>query len=587
MRIRRIWKSVAPAALTLLFALASSAQTLTRTRVQDVLFNADGSRANGRATVSWKSFTASGGATVTANSVDVKIVQGLLGVDLTPNDGAQPTGTSYRVEYAFENGNRSVETWIVPASASSVSVAAVRVGQAPTAGTVIAQSQVSGLADDLDTKADKDGSNTFSQPQTIREDAPGATNPMLRFEKNDGSHYIGFRLPNLAESTEYALPNSDGLPGHQLTIDGLGSLFWSAAGAGAGAGTAYEILQQDGSSMVQRNVANFMNGFQLSDNVGATRTDIEPMYGTTSGTVTEGDDQRLSDARTPLAHAASHATAGADPMDPVAIGALKRTNDVMVGTLLNEPVLKLQSITGQSAPVQEWRDGNGELLSLITPSGSAFFREMGISAKLGSTVVSQFFQVDGKNRFAFSAVAGVFDVIRYDDNGSFKDRPFRIFRDGNITTGVGLEVSDAAVGSGTIKLLGDYAELEAAPAPSNPPATGARLFLDTSSGEVSVRKASGAIVSLEQDAGSGSFGVFTDAETPAGTIDGVNAAFTLTGSPTPPASLTLTRNGIVQEQGVEYLLSGSTATFQPGSIPQGATRCWLGTARARRHRAAI
>ncbi|MEV5915824.1 hypothetical protein AB0M00_43945 [Streptomyces chartreusis] len=43
--------------------------------------------------------------------------------------------------------------------------------------------------------------------------------------------------------------------------------------------------------------------------------------GTTTGTVTAGDDSRLTDARTPTAHAASHATGGSDPVTAAAIGA--------------------------------------------------------------------------------------------------------------------------------------------------------------------------------------------------------------------------------------------------------------------------
>ena len=39
-----------------------------------------------------------------------------------------------------------------------------------------------------------------------------------------------------------------------------------------------------------------------------------PGRGTTTGTVAAGDDSRLSDARTPTAHAASHAAAGGDPV---------------------------------------------------------------------------------------------------------------------------------------------------------------------------------------------------------------------------------------------------------------------------------
>jgi len=43
--------------------------------------------------------------------------------------------------------------------------------------------------------------------------------------------------------------------------------------------------------------------------------------GTTSSTVCIGNDSRLSDARTPLPHAADHATLGTDPISPASIGA--------------------------------------------------------------------------------------------------------------------------------------------------------------------------------------------------------------------------------------------------------------------------
>ena len=37
-------------------------------------------------------------------------------------------------------------------------------------------------------------------------------------------------------------------------------------------------------------------------------------YGNSAGTAAQGNDSRLSDARTPTAHAASHAAAGSDPI---------------------------------------------------------------------------------------------------------------------------------------------------------------------------------------------------------------------------------------------------------------------------------
>jgi hypothetical protein len=61
---------------------------------------------------------------------------------------------------------------------------------------------------------------------------------------------------------------------------------------------------------------------------------------------------------------------------------------------------------------------------------------------------------------------------------------------------------------------------------------------------------------------------FVDAETPAGTVDGVNTGFTLGYSPNPGSSLLLYRNGILQKQGMDYNLDGNTVTFVSASIPQ-------------------
>lgn len=47
-------------------------------------------------------------------------------------------------------------------------------------------------------------------------------------------------------------------------------------------------------------------------------------YGTTSTTAAAGNDARLSDARTPLAHASSHAVGGGDVLTPAAIGAFPK-----------------------------------------------------------------------------------------------------------------------------------------------------------------------------------------------------------------------------------------------------------------------
>jgi hypothetical protein len=60
---------------------------------------------------------------------------------------------------------------------------------------------------------------------------------------------------------------------------------------------------------------------------------------------------------------------------------------------------------------------------------------------------------------------------------------------------------------------------------------------------------------------------FSDAEVPAGTIDGVNTAFTLQNSPS-GSSLLLVRNGLYLIAGADYTLNGNAVTFINGAQPQ-------------------
>jgi hypothetical protein len=59
-----------------------------------------------------------------------------------------------------------------------------------------------------------------------------------------------------------------------------------------------------------------------------------------------------------------------------------------------------------------------------------------------------------------------------------------------------------------------------------------------------------------------------DQVTPAGTIDGTNATFTLPAAPNPAAGLVLFRNGMAMKNGFDYTLSGATITWLSGAIPE-------------------
>ena len=583
--------------------LPASLQGIPKTTIQDTLFNADGSKVQGSVTLNWNGFTASDGTTLVTNSVKVKIVQGVLVVDLVPNENATPAGTTYKATYLFNNGIRSVEHWVVPESATPVTVSNVRIGQLPPAGSVISISQISGLNSVLDTKADIDGVNVFSAEQIMRRSSAGSPIPLLTFQEETGTHSVSFDLPNLTSSSTYTLPVADGISGQQMTTDGTGNLFWAAAGQGGAAPTSYEIFQDSGTSITQRNTANFSNGLTVFDNAGQTRTEVQPVYGSVAGTVVEGNDARLSDARTPLPHASTHASGGSDPVTPASIGALLNTNDQILSTQAGTPVLIVRGITGQAASIQEWRDGAGDLLAHITPQGSGFFREMGLATKLGGTVVSQFFQVDGLNRFAFSGFATALNVSRYDDLGNFRDTAFQILRNGGTFLNTTLQVSDttpttgatnltvkAGQGQGTTRLQDwednsgtvlssvdqngnlemntRYVEFAETTAPAPGLSGEVRVFVDSSTGEVSAKKDNGTVVSLETPSAGGSFAAFQDAETPSGTINGSNDTFTLATAPNPSSSLVLTKNGVVQEAGSDYTLSSATITFLAGAVPQ-------------------
>lgn len=60
---------------------------------------------------------------------------------------------------------------------------------------------------------------------------------------------------------------------------------------------------------------------------------------------------------------------------------------------------------------------------------------------------------------------------------------------------------------------------------------------------------------------------FVDNEVPSGLVDGTNGNFTLASAPNPPASLELSRNGLVLTQGVDYTLNNANITSASNRVP--------------------
>ena len=140
------------AAVCLLYARAAGPQLTT---IQDILYKADGSRFNGVLTISWGSFQSADSANIVMQSLTVRVVNGLLRVQLVPSPTAP--AAYYNVVYNADGRVQFTETWSVPASSTPVPVSAVRVNSATAANVSsggstsgpIPESQVTGLVADL------------------------------------------------------------------------------------------------------------------------------------------------------------------------------------------------------------------------------------------------------------------------------------------------------------------------------------------------------------------------------------------------------------------------------------------------------
>jgi hypothetical protein len=125
------------------------------TTIQDTLFKADGTRFSGTLTIQWSTFDSNSIGTIVQQSKSVAVVNGNLQVQLAPNAGAAAPANVYTVHYQSDGNQQFTESWSVPASAQSLTVAAVRTGLLTSSGgtvsntTPIVESSVVGLVADL------------------------------------------------------------------------------------------------------------------------------------------------------------------------------------------------------------------------------------------------------------------------------------------------------------------------------------------------------------------------------------------------------------------------------------------------------
>jgi hypothetical protein len=83
-----------------------------KTVVQDTLYRADGSAAQGNLTIRWNAFSTSEGEAVAAGEMTISTgANGAISIPLIPNAGATPVGGYYRVVIKLTDGTTSEENW--------------------------------------------------------------------------------------------------------------------------------------------------------------------------------------------------------------------------------------------------------------------------------------------------------------------------------------------------------------------------------------------------------------------------------------------------------------------------------------------
>src|SRR5690348_11968618 len=118
-------------------------------------------------------------------------------------------------------------------------------------------------------------------------------------------------------------------------------------------------------------------------------------------------------------------------------------------------------------------------------------------------------------------------------------------------------------------VVGLIADLGARPVKGAAFAAGRVAFVNAQNQIDSVSGAPGDCVRVDGSTGPcGSPPSFIDGDSLTGIVDGSNTWFSLTGTPQPASSVSVYRNGLLQNPGADYTLTGRTIQFDAASTPQ-------------------
>lgn len=109
--------------LALLFCVVAAAQT----QIRDTIYTGTGAPFQGRIVVISPDMRTASGRTIVRARTEIDVSNGVIALDLEPNDSATPSNTYYVVQYFPKRGQSWSEQWILPTSATALKVHEVRV----------------------------------------------------------------------------------------------------------------------------------------------------------------------------------------------------------------------------------------------------------------------------------------------------------------------------------------------------------------------------------------------------------------------------------------------------------------------------
>jgi len=98
-----------------------------QTQIRDTLYTATGATFQGRIVVISPDMRTPSGRTVVRARTELHVSNGVIAIDLEPNDTASPPDTHYVVQYVPRSGPSWSEHWVIPTSSAPLKVHEVRI----------------------------------------------------------------------------------------------------------------------------------------------------------------------------------------------------------------------------------------------------------------------------------------------------------------------------------------------------------------------------------------------------------------------------------------------------------------------------